>query len=245
MFLIGPLVNAAVVFVAGIIGSFLKKGIPEKMAQSVTQAVGICVLVIGIRGTVKSIEGSDIINSNIEIIAVVCMALGMVIGELLHIDGLMNRLGNWVQSKVSRPRAGDDTAVKATTNVGEGFVTSTMVFCIGAWAITGAIASAMGDHSSLIIKSVVDGITALMLASTLGWGVSLSSLSLLVYQGGLALIAYFLGSFLSVTAVGAMSFVGSIVIMIIAFNLMGITRIRAANCIPGVFLPLLACLILG
>ena len=242
MFFIGPLVNAVVVLIAGVVGSFLKNGIPQKMAQSVTQAVGICVLVIGIRGAVKSIEGSDVINSNIEIIAVVSMALGMVIGEFLNIDGLMNRLGNWVQSKVSRPREGD---VATITNVGEGFVTSTMVFCIGAWAITGAIASATGDHTSLITKSVVDGITALMLASTLGWGVSLSSLSLLVYQGGIALLAYFLGFFLSVTAIGAMSFVGSIVIMIIALNLMGITRIRAATCIPAVFLPLIACLILA
>ncbi len=240
MILVGPLVNAAVVLIAGIVGSFLKKGIPQKMAQSVTQAVGICVLVIGIRGTVQSIAGSDIINSNIEIIAVVSMALGIVMGELLDIDGWMNRLGNWLQSKFSRVREGDDASA---TNVGEGFVNATMIFCIGAWAITGSVASAMGDHVSLITKSVVDGITALMLASTLGWGVSLSSLSLLIYQGGLTVLAYFLGSFLGVTAIGAMSFVGSVVIMVIALNLMGITHIRAANCIPAVFLPLVACLI--
>lgn len=241
MIMTGPIVNAIVVLIAGLLGSLLKKGIPEIMSKTITQGVGMCVLVIGIRGAIKGVAESAAVNDNIEIIAVISVALGAAIGELLHIDGGMNRLGNYIKSKIS-PKA--ETASQKNGDVGEAFVSATMIFCIGAWAVTGAIDSALGSHTSLITKSVVDGITAMMLASTLGWGVSLSSLSLLVYQGGLTVLFYYLGSFLSASMIGAMGIVGSILIMMIALNLIGITKIRVANCIPAMFLPIIACLVL-
>lgn len=241
MIMTGPIVNAIVVLIAGLLGSLLKKGIPEIMSKTITQGVGMCVLVIGIRGAIKGVAESAAVNDNIEIIAVISVALGAAIGELLHIDGGMNRLGNYIKSKIS-PKA--ETASQKNGDVGEAFVSATMIFCIGAWAVTGAIDSSLGSHTSLITKSVVDGITAMMLASTLGWGVSLSSLSLLVYQGGLTLLFYYLGSFLSASMIGAMGIVGSILIMMIALNLIGITKIRVANCIPAMFLPIIACLVL-
>lgn len=237
MIFVGPLINAGVVLLAGIIGSFLRRGIPEKMATTVTQGVGICVLIIGIRGAIKSVMTSAAVNSYIEVIAVICMALGIVIGELIDIDKWMNRLGDFLQSKMN--------GKGGNSRVGEGFVSATMIFCIGAWAITGAMESAANSHTSLIAKAVVDGITALVLASSLGWGVSLSSIALLIYQGGLTLLFYAVGAIIAPAAMEAMGIVGSLVIMMIAFNLMGITRIRAANCIPAVFLPILAVLILA
>lgn len=242
MILLGPLVNAAVVLVAGIVGSLLKKGIPPRMSQTVTQGVGMCVLVIGIRGAIAEIVGNDFINSNIEIIAVISMALGVLVGELIDIDRYMNRLGDWVQARFGRAEKGPEDG-RPASHIGEGLVSATMIFCVGAWAITGALASAQGDHTSLIAKAVVDGVTALMLASSLGFGVSLSSLSLLLYQGGLTVLFYFVGSFLSSAAIGAMGMVGSIVVMMVACNLIGLTRIRVANCIPAVFFPLIACFI--
>ena len=241
MIMTGPIVNAIVVLIAGLLGSLLKKGIPETMSKTITQGVGMCVLVIGIRGAIKGVAESAAVNDNIEIIAVISVTLGAAIGELLHIDGGMNRLGTYIKSKIS-PKAG--TASQKNGDVGEAFVSATMIFCIGAWAVTGAIDSSLGSHTSLITKSVVDGITAMMLASTLGWGVSLSSLSLLVYQGGLTVLFYYLGSFLSASMIGAMGIVGSILIMMIALNLIGITKIRVANCIPAMFLPIIACLVL-
>lgn len=244
MIFIGPIVNAVVVIFAGIIGSLLKKGIPEKMSKTITQGVGMCVLVIGIRGAIKGVATSAAVNDNIEIIAVICVALGAALGELLHIDDGMNRLGNFIKEKVARLGKPKEQGQK-NGDVGEAFVSATMIFCIGAWAVTGAIDSSLGSHTSLITKSVVDGITAMMLASTLGWGVSLSSIPLLVYQGGLTVLFYYLGSFLSASMIGAMGIVGSILIMMIALNLIGITKIRVANCIPAMFLPILACLILG
>ena len=233
MIFIGPLVNAGVVLLAGLIGSLLRRGIPERMATTVTQGVGICVFIIGVRGAIKAVTASPSVNEYIEIIAVVCMALGIVLGELIDIDKWMNRLGDFLQSKLRG---------KGESRVGEGFVTATMIFCIGAWAITGAMESAGGAHTSLIAKAVVDGITALILASSLGWGVSLSSISLLIYQGGLTLLFALVGAIISPVAMEAMSIVGSLVIILIALNLMGITRIRVANCIPAVFLPIIACL---
>ena len=244
MIFTGAIVNAIVVFMAGILGSLLKKGIPETMSKTITQGVGMCVLVIGIRGAIKGVAGSAAVNDNIEIIAVISVALGAAIGELLHIDGGMNRLGNFIKEKVALIGKKKEKSQKGG-DVGEAFVTATMIFCIGAWAVTGSIDSSLGSHASLITKSVVDGITAMMLASTLGWGVSLSSLSLLVYQGGLTVLFYFLGSFLSASAISAMGIVGSILIMMIALHLIGLTKSRVANCIPAMFLPIIACLLLG
>ncbi len=244
MILLGPLVNAAVVLVAGIVGSLLKKGIPPRISQTVTQGVGMCVLVIGIRGALAGIVGNDFINSNIDIIAVISMALGILVGELFDIDRYVKRLGDWVQARLGRrEQVSPDEGTHPAPHIGEGLVSATMIFCVGAWAITGALASSQGDHTSLIAKAVVDGVTALMLASSLGLGVSLSSLPLLLYQGGLAVLFYFVGSFLSSAAIGAMGVVGSIIVMMVACNLIGFTRIRVANCIPAVLFPLIACFI--
>ena len=234
MILIGPIVNAALVFVAGLVGTLLRRGLSPRITETVTKGVGMCVLVIGIRGAIATVTGSDFINRNIEIIAVISIALGSLIGELLRIDERVSRLGERLGKRVAKDGDG--------SRIGEGFVSATMIFCIGAWAITGSLASASGEHASLITKGVVDAITALMLASSLGFGVSLSALSLLVYQGALTLLAFFAGPFLPAAAIGAMGVVGSILIMMVATNLMGITRIRVANAVPAMLLPLLICL---
>lgn len=244
MFMLGPVVNAVVVLVCGALGSLFRRGIPPRISETVNQGLSMCILAIGIRGVVKPLAGANFVVDNLEIIAVICMALGIVIGECLDIDGAMKRLGIWVQGRLSRPDATGE-AGKMGSSIGDAFVTTTMVLCVGAWATTGAISAGVGDSTSLYAKSVVDGISALMFASTLGWGVSFAGFSVLLYEGGLALIAYLLGGFLSATAIGAMGMVGSIVIMLIALNMLGATRIRAANCIPAVFLPALVCLIFG
>ena len=230
MIFTGPIINALAVLAAGIVGALLRRGLSERITETVTKCVGMCVFVIGIRGAIRTIADSTFVNEYIEIIAVVSLALGALIGELLHLDECLCRLGDRLGRLFSHG-AGN-------SRVGEGFVSATMIFCIGAWAITGAVASASGEHNSLIAKAVVDAITALMLASTLGFGVSLSSLSLLVYQGGLTALAFFLGAFLSPAAIGAMGVVGSILVMIVGTNLMGMTRIRVANAVPAMIFPL-------
>ena len=234
MILAGPIINALAVLAAGLLGALLRRGLSPRITETVTKAVAMCVIVIGIRGAIRTVTGSDFINENIEIIAVVCLALGALIGELLRLDERVERLGARLGARFSENGA-------AGKGVGEGFVSATMIFCIGAWAITGSIASASGEHSSLITKGVVDAITALMLSASLGWGVALSSISLLVYQGGLTLLAFWLGAFLSPAVIGAMGIVGSILIMMVGTNLLGITRIRVANMVPAMFLPLFAC----
>lgn len=235
MIFTGPIINALAVFAAGLLGAFLRRGLSERVTETVTKGVAMCVIVIGIRGAIATVAGSEFINQNIEIIAVISVALGALVGELLRIDEHVSRLGDRLGARFSKNGEG--------SRVGEGFVSATMIFCIGAWAVTGSIASASGEHTSLIAKSVVDAITALMLASSLGWGVALSGISLLVYQGALTLLAFFLGSFLPTAAIGAMGVVGSILIMMVGTNLLGITRIRVANAIPAMFLPPLVCLI--
>lgn len=237
MILTGPIINSLAVLVAGLIGALLHRGLSERITETVTKCVGMCVFVIGIRGAIRTVTGSDFINENIEIIAVISIALGALVGEFLHIDEHLSRLGDRLSARFSK--GGEEGS-----RVGEGFVSATMIFCIGAWAITGSIASASGEHTSLVAKAVVDAITALMLAASIGWGVSLSSISLLVYQGGLTVLAFYLGAFLSPAAIGAMGIVGSILIMIVGANLMGMTRIRVANAVPAMVFPLLISLFL-
>ena len=198
------------------------------MAETVKQGVGICVLMIGVRGAIAAVTASEAVNAYIEVISVLCMAVWIVIGELLRIDDWMNRFGEFVQSRVRREDG-------SSSRVGEGFVTATMLFCIGAWAITGAIASAGGDHTSLIAKSVVDGITALILATTLGAGVCLSGLALLIYEGGLTLLACWVGPFMTPALLSEISIVGGILIMVSGFSLLHIKDCKTLNILPSLF----------
>lgn len=234
MIFVGPVVNALVVLIAGLAGSFLRRGIPEKMITAIGHGLGVSVLIIGIRGAIKSVTASPAIDGYIEIITVVCVVLGAVIGELIDIDKWMNRLGDFLQKKIG--------GFATNSRVGEGFVSCTTICCIGAWAITGSMESAVGNPNSLFVKAVVDGVTALVLATTLGWGVSLSSLSLLIYQGGFTVLFYFAGAVIPAAAMQAMGIVGSLLIVMVALNFLGIMRIRVANFIPAVFLPILASL---
>lgn len=235
MIFTGCIVNAIAVLIFGFVGSFLRRGIPERMSVAISHALGMCVMIIGVRGAIKSVVSSASLNEYIEIIAVVCMVLGVIIGELIDIDKWMNAFGDFLQKKMRGLGNG--------TRVGEGFVANTTVCCIGAWAITGAMESAMGDHTSLYVKAVVDAITALVLSTSLGWGVALSSISILVYQGAFAVLFFFAGAIIPVAAMEAMGIVGSILIIMIALNFLGITRIRVANFIPAIFLTLFASLI--
>lgn len=232
MIFVGPIVNALVVLVAGLFGALLRRGISEKMISAIGHGLGVSVLIIGIRGAIKSVTLSPAMDEYIEIITVICIVLGAVLGELIDIHKWMNRLGDFLQKKIGSGGGG--------SRVGEGFVSCTTICCIGAWAITGSMESAIGNPSSLLVKAVVDGVTALVLATTLGWGVSLSALSLLIYQGGFTVLFYFAGAVIPAAAMQAMGIVGSILIIMVALNFLGITRIRVANFIPAVFLPIIA-----
>ncbi len=226
MFMLGTVVNAAVVAVTGTLGSIVKKGIPERINKTMMQAVGLFVIYLGISG---SLVGEN------ALVAVLSLALGALIGELIDIDKYIHRLGEFIQSRVKKGSS-------STTSLAEGFASCTILFCVGAMAILGAIEDAQGNPDTLFAKAVLDGISAFVLATTLGIGCALSALSLIVYQGGISLLALLFLSEIPTYMLNEMSCVGSLIIMAIGLNMLGITKIKTANLIPAIFLPILFCL---
>lgn len=225
MILTGAIVNALTVFAGGSVGLLLKKGIPERMGDSVMKALALCVIYIGIDG---------ILEGNHVLIAILSMAIGTVLGELLDLNQRLDNLGSWLQSRFS--------SQNSSVSIAEGFVTSSLLFCTGAMTIVGSLQSGLSlDHSTLFAKSLIDGIAAVVLASSLGLGVIFSSIFCLVYEGLLALGAQFIAPFLTETVISEMTCVGSLLIIGIGINMLFKDKLRVMNMVPAVFLPILLC----
>ncbi len=228
--LTGVFINVGAVIIGSLIGLVFKKGIPEKYSRAITVAIGLCVVFIGISGALRTENG---IGAD-PLILIFAMILGIVIGELLKIDDRLNSLGNKLEKRFSKNSSGD---------FAKGFVNATLLFCVGAMAITGSMESALeNDHGTLIAKSVLDGINSVVFAANMGIGVIFSSVAILIYQGGIAVLTYFLGSaFLTPQMNLHLIATGSLVIMALGFNMLGITKIKVANFLPSIFIaPLIA-----
>ena len=215
-YIIGTLINAASVLLGGMIGLLFKGKIPAAFSESITRAIGLCVCIIGINGAIKG----DLM------LLVVSLALGALIGELLRIEQGLNKLGSWLQNAFSRK---DEHSTFA-----EGFVAATLLFCVGAMAIIGSIESGLGNDRSIILtKSILDGICAMVLASSLGLGVLFSAGVILIYQGSIEFFAGSLQGVLSEALIIQISAAGSVMILAIGFNMALNARIKVANLLPG------------
>lgn len=223
MALFGTIVNALLIIVGSVIGLFFSR-IPEKYKETVMHGIGLAVVLIGLQMAFST--------ENI-VMVLVSLLFGAIIGEFLKIDDFLNRLGYWLGSKF--------TTTNDSISVSQGFITATMVFCIGAMAIIGALDSGIrGDHEVLITKGIIDGFTALVLTTTLGFGVMLSVIPLILYQGGITLFAAQIekwipneilsGMILEITAVGGL------LIVAIGLNLLKIIEIRVANLMPALIM---------
>ncbi|MCI8373910.1 MAG: DUF554 domain-containing protein [Lachnospiraceae bacterium] len=221
----GAVVNALAVFVGSAVGLLLKKGLPERMGDSVMKALSLCVIYIGISG---AFEGENVL------ITIISMAVGTVIGELLNLNARIEGLGQLLQNRFQ--------SKDSQVSVAEGFVTSSLLFCTGAMTIVGSLQSGLSlDHSTLFAKSLIDGIAAVVLASSLGFGVLFAGVLCLVYEGGLAVCAQFIAPFLTTSVINEMTCVGSLLIMGVAINMLFKNKICVMNSIPAVFLPILLC----
>ena len=220
----GTLVNCAAIIIGTLIGLLLKKGVNEKLSDSITKGISLCVLFIGIEGAVSaSASGSN------ALVLIVSMALGAMIGHITDLDGRINRLGEWVQDRFRKK--GNKSPIA------EAFVTSTLLYCVGAMAIVGSIQSGIeGNHTTLFTKSLLDGIMAVVFASQLGFGVMLSAIPILIYQGGITLASGFIAPFMSDIVIAEMSGIGYVLIMGIGFNLMGVTKLKLMNYGPGILI---------
>ena len=222
--MLGVIVNTLTVIIGGAVGLLLKKGIPERVSSAVMAALGLCTLYIGIDG---ALAGSN------TIVLIVSMVLGTIVGTLLNIDGAINRLGKFVEGRMKRS--------DGKTSVAEGFMTASLLFCVGAMAIVGSLNAGLnGDNKVLFTKSVLDLISACMLASSLGVGVLFSALFVFGYQGALVLLAGLLQNVLTDAAlIAEISCAGSLMIIGLGLNLLGITKLKVADQLPAIlFVPL-------
>jgi len=218
---LGTLVNVLAIVAGGIVGLLLKGGIPKRYATTVMQAVGLAVILIGIKGALK--------NDDILLI-IFSLAIGSVLGERLGIEAGLEWLGGWIERRFS---SGGD-------GIARGFVTASLLFCVGSMAIVGSLESGLaGNHQTLFAKSVLDGISAVVFASTLGLGVLFSGVSVLVYQGLITLSASLIKPFLVPEVVSQMSAVGGLLITAIGINLLELQRIRIGNMLPAIAIPLI------
>lgn len=222
MILLGAIVNSAAILVCGAVGLFAGKLLSPRIQKAVTSALALVVMSVAIPG---------IDDSQKPLVPILSMILGVLIGELLDLDKAVNRFGDWLQRKTG-----------GRGRITEGFVTGTMVFVIGAMSIMGSLSSGLsGDHTILYSKSVLDGVSALIFASTMGVGVLLSAVPLFFWQGGIALLAALLSPYLAADVVAEINAVGSLLIMAISLNMLGVTKIRVLNLVPAMLLPILLC----
>lgn len=231
--MLGSIVNTAVIIVCSLVGMLLSKGINEKLNTTLMQGMALCVMFVGISGSLSGTFGET--KSNV-LVLIVSMTIGGLIGELLDLDGRLGRLGDKIEAAVSKG--------ESKSKISEGFVTATMLYCVGAMGIVGSINSGvMGDHSILFAKSLIDGVTSIVLASQLGFGVMLSAIPVFIYQGVITLCAGFIAPYLSPTVIAEMSCIGNVIIIGISLNVLKVTKIKVMNYVPGIFVAAIIALV--
>ena len=227
--MLGVFVNTLTVILGTVIGILFRKCLPQRLGDAVMKGVALCVLYIGISGM---LEGTN------AIIAILSMACGAIVGTLIDIDKWFNRFADFLQTKLARKKKEG-----ASSTLAEAFVSSSLLFCVGAMTIVGSLdAGLRGDNSTLYAKAVLDGISSIFFASSLGFGVLLSAATVFVYQGALVLLAGVLQSVLTNEFIIAeMTCVGSLLIIALGLNMLGITKIKVMNYLPAIFFPILFC----
>lgn len=236
----GTLINAAAVVVAGIVGTLLGDRLPGRVRQTVMAGIGLTTLLIGVQMALRTQHLLIVLGS---------VVIGGIAGELLDLDGALERLGRWLENRLLRlglPGVAASDAVKGSPGFTRGFVTASLVFCVGPMTIVGSIQDGLtGDYQTLAVKSMLDGFAGLAFASSLGIGVAFSALTILVYQGGLTIGAGWLKAILTEPMVTEMTATGGLLILGIGLQLLEIRRIRVANLLPAVAIAPIAVALFG
>lgn len=218
--MLGTVVNVCAILLGCALGLLLRKGLPQRLRDTVMQGLGLCVILIGLSGAIGTSDTMCVIIS---------VVLGGLLGAAVNVEKRLENLGNLAQQKLAR--GGDGFA--------RGFVTASVVYCVGAMAIMGALDSGLkSDHATLVAKSALDGISAIIFASTLGPGVALSALTVLIYQGSITLMAGWLKPLLTDVIITEMSAVGGLLIVGIGLNMLFDKHIAVGNLLPAIFVPM-------
>lgn len=223
--MIATLINVSLILLGSLLGLLFKNRISPRFASGITFALGLCTLGIGITGMISTAD---------TLCVIVCMVAGTLLGELIDIEKRMDAVGGLLRRKLIRGESGSRFV--------EGFVTASVLFCVGAMAINGAMAAGMnGNYDILISKSVMDGVTAITFSAAIGVGVAFSALPILVYEGGMILLFGLVGRQIDPAIVNEMSAVGGTIIVGIGINMLGLPKekLRVGNMLPAIFLPLL------
>ena len=217
---LGTLVNCAAILAGSLVGLLIRGGLPKRFEETIFQAVGLAVVFIGLGGALSGLlKLSDgALTTQYTMLMVLSLVLGAVIGEALNIEKGLENLGTRLKKRVPEKYAGSSFV--------EGFVTASMLFCIGAMAIVGSLEDGLtGSHSVLFAKSVLDGVS--------------SVLPVLIYQGGITLLAQLVGPHLSNDLILQMSCIGSVLIFAIGLNMLSDRKLKVGNLLPAIFLPIL------
>lgn len=216
MILTGTVVNVAAIGAGALIGRYAGRFIPDKIRRTVMAGLGLTVLLIGLQLALKSNRPMIVIGS---------LLLGGVLGELLQIEARLESFGVWLQGRFA-----------GTGNVAEGFVAASLLYCVGAMAIMGALQDGIGSTPTILYaKAALDGVASIALASTLGIGVLFSVLPVALYQGCITVAAESARTLLTETVVLEMNAVGGLLIVAIGLDLIGLKRLPVGNMLPSVF----------
>jgi len=218
--MLGTIVNSLSILVGGLVGSLFKNKISDTHSETIMKALGLCVIIIGLKGALQV--------NNI-LLLIISLTLGTLIGEIVNIEKGIENVGAWLDKKVS-----------SRNELANGFVTASLVFCVGAMAIMGSLESGLTqNYSILYAKSLLDGIFAIIFSASLGIGVCFSAISVFIYQGIITLTASLMKQFLIDSVINEMSAVGGLLIVAIGANMLDIKRIKVGNMLPAIFIPLL------
>lgn len=228
---LGTIVNTAAIVLGGMSGTVLKGSIPQRYKNTIMQAIGLSVLIVGVSGALqgmyKVIDDGTISRQFITIM-IFSLVLGGIIGELVNIEDKLDWIGLWFQKRF----------VKGESNFAQGFVTTSLIYCVGAMAIIGSLEDGLtGNTNTLFAKSVLDGISAIVFSATMGISVSFSAIPVFLYQGSITLMSGFVKPWLTSDVISQMSLVGSILIMGIGLSILEIKKIKVGNLLPAIFLP--------
>jgi len=221
--MLGTFVNCLAILAGTTVGMLFRNGIPERYNQTVMQAIALSVMLIGIK---SALGCPDLL------IIIISLAAGAIIGEFIGIEAYLAKLGDFLEAKFSKPAS-------AAPSLSTAFVTASLLYCVGSMAIVGSLESGLtGNHDTLFAKSFLDGVTSIILTASLGFGVGLSALAVLIYQGTITLAAGVMKPYLIPAVVSQMSATGGLLILAIGLNMLREKKIAVGNMLPAIFLPL-------
>lgn len=220
--MLGTIVNSFTIIIGGLLGIVFKKGIKDDFKEIIIQGLGLCIIVLGLDGA---------LGTNNIFIVIISLVIGSIIGQWIDIEKKLDKLGNKLQNTIG----------KGDSDFSKGFVTASLIYCVGAMAIIGSLESGLNaNHETLYVKAILDGVSSIIFTSTFGIGVIFSSISVFIYQGIITLSASLLKDLLSnQLLITEMSAVGGVLILGIGINLLGIKKVNVGNMLPSIFIPLL------